>query len=140
MDASHTKKDFTKAVLEGITFSLNESIDIFRKNGKAIDTVISIGGGAKNKHWLQLQADIFNVQIVKLTSEQGPGMGAAMLAAYGCGWFTSLKECADQFIDIAETYQPIDENVTKYKQLFTVYQQIYHATKKLNEDLMAFRE
>ena len=63
-----------------------------------------------------------------------------MLAAYGCGWFTSLKECADQFIDIAETYQPIDENVTKYKQLFTVYQQIYHATKKLNEDLMAFRE
>ena len=140
MDASHTKKDFTKAVLEGITFSLNESIDIFRKNGEAIDTVISIGGGAKNKHWLQLQADIFNVQIVKLTSEQGPGMGAAMLAAYGCGWFTSLKECADQFIDIAETYQPIDENVTKYKQLFTVYQQIYHATKKLNEDLMAFRE
>ncbi|MFK4998104.1 FGGY-family carbohydrate kinase [Bacillus sp. N9] len=47
MDASHERKDFVRAVLEGITFSLNESIEIFRENGKEIDTVVSIGGGAK---------------------------------------------------------------------------------------------
>ncbi|WP_421102889.1 xylulokinase, partial [Sporosarcina psychrophila] len=89
MDSSHQRKDFVRAILEGITFSLNETIDIFRQNGKQIDTVISIGGGAKNEVWLQMQADIFDADIVRLKSEQGPGMGAAMLAAYGCGWFDS---------------------------------------------------
>ncbi|MCR2820938.1 xylulokinase [Lederbergia panacisoli] len=140
MDASHERKDFVRAVLEGITFSLNESIEIFRENGKKIDTVISIGGGAKNKTWLQMQADIFNVEIKKLASEQGPGMGAAMLAAFGSGWFSSLKECADQFVQVSETYTPKVENVEVYKKLFKLYQDVYKSTKTLNEGLQEFRK
>jgi xylulokinase len=91
LDGSHTRDHLTRAVLEGITFSLQESIDIFRKAGKKIESVISIGGGAKSELWLQMQADIFNATVVRLENEQGPGMGAAMLAAYGCGWFDSLE-------------------------------------------------
>ncbi|MFL6559543.1 MAG: xylulokinase, partial [Bacillus sp. (in: firmicutes)] len=140
VDASHERKHFTRAVLEGITFSLNESLEIFRSNGKTIDSIISIGGGAKNETWLQMQADIFNARIEKLSSEQGPGMGAAMLAAYGCGWFTSLKECADQFIQTSKTYYPINENVQTYQKLFTVYQQVYTQTKILNDQLKEFRK
>ncbi|HSU80509.1 MAG TPA: xylulokinase [Candidatus Angelobacter sp.] len=140
IDASHERKHFARAVLEGITFSLNESIEIFRQSGKAIDTVISIGGGAKNETWLQMQADIFNAKIEKLSSEQGPGMGAAMLAAYGCGWFASLKECADQFIETSKTYFPIKENVEAYQKLFGIYKQIYTQTKELNDQLKVFRK
>lgn len=139
MDAGHKQADFARAVMEGITFSLNESIEIFRNNGKTIDTIISIGGGAKNSVWLQMQADIFQANIVKLTSEQGPGMGAAILAAYGCGWFTSLEECAAEFIKPKETYQPIKENVEKYKELYTIYKQVYEQTKELNIQLQEFR-
>ncbi|MBW8351768.1 xylulokinase [Bacillus sp. IITD106] len=140
MDASHERKELVRAVLEGITFSLNESIEIFRENGKKIDTVISIGGGAKNKEWLQMQADIFNVEIMKLASEQGPGMGAAMLAAYGCGWFSSLKECADKFVQVSETFTPKEENVEAYRKLFKLYQDVYSSTKALNEGLQEFRK
>ncbi|SER50576.1 xylulokinase [Gracilibacillus ureilyticus] len=140
MDSSHTIKDFARAVLEGITFSLNESITIFRENGKEIDTIYSIGGGAKNKDWLQMQADIFNAKIVRLKSEQGPGMGAAMLAAFGSGWFPSLKDCADTFLEDAETYTPIKENASKYEELFTLYRQVYTQTKQLNDSLMTFRK
>ncbi|WP_226037084.1 xylulokinase [Aquibacillus saliphilus] len=139
MDSSHKRKDFARSVLEGITFSLNESIDIFRKSGKTIDTIYSIGGGAKNEEWLQMQADIFDAKIVKLTSEQGPGMGAAMLAAFGSGWFSSLEECADAFLTEAEVYQPNKENVEKYEKLFKVYKQVYVQTADLNKQLMDFR-
>lgn len=139
MDSSHENKDFTRAVLEGITFSLNESIDMFRKNGKKIDTIYSIGGGAKNEEWLQIQADIFNAKIVKLKSEQGPGMGAAMLAAYGSGWYPSLEACASQFLEEYEAYEPIKENVSKYKKLFSIYKDIYGKTKEINEQLMPYR-
>ncbi|MGD6941245.1 xylulokinase [Cytobacillus gottheilii] len=140
IDAAHEKKHFARAVLEGITFSLNDSIEIFRNSGKTIDSIISIGGGAKNETWLQMQADIFNCKIEKLNSEQGPGMGAAMLAAYGCGWFSSLKECADHFLQSAKVYYPIPENVETYNKIFAIYKQVYSQTKSLNEELRAFRK
>jgi xylulokinase len=139
MEGSHTKKDFVRAVLEGITFSLHESIEIFRASGKTIDTITSIGGGAKNDTWLQIQADIFDAKIIKLKSEQGPGIGAAILAAFGAGWSNSLEEIADLFIQPAKTYEPIAENVEKYQELFTLYKGVYQQTKELNEGLAAFR-
>ncbi|HLS60798.1 MAG TPA: xylulokinase [Virgibacillus sp.] len=140
MDSSHERKHFVRSILEGITFSLNESIQIFRENGKTIDTIVSIGGGAKNEEWLQIQADIFDAKIIRLSSEQGPGMGAAMLAAYGCGWFDSLKECADKFLTVEKEFIPDKENVETYKKLFTIYQDIYGQTKKINKKLLDFRE
>ncbi|MBA4493983.1 xylulokinase [Paenactinomyces guangxiensis] len=139
MDASHKREDFVRAVMEGITFSLNESIEILRQEGKSISTVVSIGGGAKNPCWLQMQADIFNATVVGLKNEQGPGMGAAMLAAMGCGWFGSLEECAEQFVQPAAEFTPKPENVRKYKELFAIYQSIYEQTKGLNQRLKEFR-
>ena len=111
----------------------------FEASGKTIDTIVSIGGGAKNETWLQIQADIFNANIVKLASEQGPGMGAAILAAYGCGWFDSLDQCADVFIDTAKVYEPIPENVEAYRSLFTIYQEVYRQTQEMSKRLKAFR-
>ncbi len=139
MDSSHQMNHFARAVLEGITFSLNDSVEILRESGKKIDTIISIGGGAKNDTWLQIQADIFNANIVKLESEQGPGMGAAMLAAFGCGWFDSLQDCAKEFLKEEKVYHPIEENVEKYKKLHAIYKDIYPATEILNKRLMDYR-
>ncbi|MDP5276277.1 xylulokinase [Chengkuizengella axinellae] len=140
MDSSHERDDFVRSVMEGITFSLNESLVMFRDAGINIDQMISIGGGAKNDTWLQMQADIFNAEILKLDNEQGPGMGAAMLAALGCGWFTSLEECSKQFIQITKSFQPIQDHVEKYEQLYSVYKDVYLQTKGLNEKLKAFRD
>ncbi len=139
VDSSHERKHFVRAVIEGITFSLAESIEIFRESGKTIDSIISIGGGAKNESWLQIQADIFNAKVTKLSSEQGPGIGACMLAAYGCGWYDSLQQCSESFLEKVKTYEPNPENVKKYQQLFQLYKQIYGQTKELNAELDAFR-
>lgn len=139
MDAGHKLPHFARSVLEGITFSLRESIDILRSSGKRIDRVISIGGGAKNETWLQMQADVFNAEIVKLKSEQGPAMGAAMLAAYGCGWFPSLQDCAKAFLRPARSYSPNPQAVQAYDQLFGLYQSVYGATRELGAELSEFR-
>ena len=139
IDSAHQKEHFVRSILEGITFSLAESIEIFREKGKKIDTIVSIGGGAKNEEWLQMQADIFNAKIIRLKSEQGPAMGAAMLAAYGSGWFRSLKECAQAFLQIEKVYKPNVDHVKKYKQLFKIYKEVYDQTKPLNQHLRLFR-
>ncbi|MFF2483403.1 xylulokinase [Paenibacillus sp. NPDC058071] len=138
-DGSHERIHFARAVMEGITFSLNESLDLFRAAGKEVQTIVSIGGGAKNPVWLQMQADIFGAPVVALENEQGPGLGAAMLAAYGCGWFTSLEECAEKFVKHAQTFEPNPEAVEVYKGLFRIYQQVYGQTRELNQALAAYR-
>ncbi|CAH1057881.1 xylulokinase [Paenibacillus pseudetheri] len=140
MDSGHTLTHFTRSVLEGITFSLRESIEIVRDSGKEITEIIAIGGGAKNEAWLQIQADIFNASIVKLESEQGPAMGAAMLAAYGSGWFTSLSACAEAFIRPADVYKPDPKQAAIYDGLFNLYQEVYGQTRELNNKLAAYRQ
>ncbi|MFC5530386.1 xylulokinase [Cohnella yongneupensis] len=139
MDGSHTLTHFARAVMEGITFSLNESIDLFRSAGKTVDTIISIGGGAKNPVWLQMQADVFQANVVALENEQGPGLGAAMLAAVGCGWFANLDACGEVFVKRSRTFTPNKAASDAYAKLFRIYQEVYHKTKSLNESLSAFR-
>jgi xylulokinase len=56
-------------------------------------------------------------------------MVVAMLAAYGCGWYPSLKQCAQAFIQVSKSYDPIPENVRTYKKLFPLYQQVYQQRK-----------
>ncbi|WP_341357069.1 xylulokinase [Rossellomorea sp. y25] len=139
MDANHTKKHFVRAVLEGVTFSLKEALDILRQSRSQIDTIISIGGGTKNKEWLQMQADIFNAEIITLSNEQGPALGAAILAAYGCGWYSSLQDCSRVFISFEDSFVPDPENVDTYEILYELYRKVYQQTKELNEGLKRFR-
>ncbi|OES46559.1 FGGY-family carbohydrate kinase [Domibacillus iocasae] len=139
IDSIHTRAHFARDVLEGITFSLQESIEMFRNEGKMVDTVISIGCGAKNDVWLQMQADIFDAKVVKLQNEQGPAMGAAMIAAAGSGIFDSLEQCSNVFIKEGQTFKPDSERAKQYRSLFSIYQRVYDQTKDINEQLQSFR-
>ncbi len=139
LDGSHRREHLTRAVMEGITFSLNESLERFRAAGMAVETIVSIGGGAKNDVWLQMQADIFGAPVVKLKNEQGPALGAAMLAAVGCGWFASLSECAASFVAYDRRFEPIPANVETYRGLFEIYKSVYAHTREMNERLRAYR-
>lgn len=132
LDASHVLEDFTRAVLEGITFSLKDSQVLMQSiAGKQFQEIVSVGGGAKSELWLQMQADIFNAKIVTLKTEQGPGLGAAMIAAIGVGWFTTVKECAEQFVVYDKEYFPNEEAVRNYQVIYELYTEIYDQTKTL---------
>lgn len=133
IDISHTRDHFSRAVLEGITYSLRDSQEIMRTYfNKTFKQIVSVGGGAKNKDWLQMQADIFNTPVVTLETEQGPGMGAAMIAAVGAGWFTDFKECSDVFVNYQEEVHPNSENVKKYEESYNIYREIYPTIKALS--------
>ena len=138
MNTTHTKKHFVRAVLEGITFSLKESLDILRDNHPDKTPIISIGDGAKSDVWLQMQADIFDTNVVKLAHEQGPALGAAILAAYGCGWYDSLQECSRVFIAYEKSYKPNPDRVQKYAILYDLYNKVHGQTVGINEELVEF--
>jgi xylulokinase len=139
IDSIHKRSDFVRAVLEGIIFSFEDILEKYREKGNDFDTIVAIGGGAKNELWQQIQADIFNVKVVTLENEQGPGLGAAMLAAVGLGWFKNLQECAKSFVNFKDVLLPHKDNVAKYKKLHKIYQKIYPATKEITHSLVEYR-
>jgi xylulokinase len=129
---NHTILNFTRAVVEGITFSLKDSMEIMReKAGKKFERIVSVGGGAKNKDWLQIQANIFNSKIVTLGVEQGASLGAAMIAAVGVGWYKDFKSCSDDFITFGATFVPEEKQVEKYRKVYELYKKIYSLTKDI---------
>lgn len=135
VSGNQTRGDFARSVMEGITFSFKDIFEIYRQAGNPIEKVVAIGGGAKSELWLQMQADIFNVPVTTLVNEQGPGLGAAMIAATGLGWYKDLQECAHKFVKYGKTYKPNNNNVDKYKQIYLIYHQVYGATKSICQNL-----
>lgn len=138
IDTHHRLDHFARAVLEGITFSLKDSQQIMTETtGRSFNKVVSVGGGAKNPDWLQMQADIFDAEILTLNTEQGPGMGAAMLAAIGAGLFADAESCAAVFVHYDKQIVPNPDQVAKYAEIYAIYQQVYPQTAPLCHQLLA---
>ena len=141
LDISHTKKHLVKSTLEGITFSLRDNFEMMEKSiDSQIKNIISVGGGSKNKDWLQIQADIFNKNIMTINIEEGPGLGAAMIAALGMKYFYNVKECSDAFIKYTQIIKPNKENTRIYDKLFEQYKKIYPNTKSICYNLIGICE
>lgn len=136
IDIRHTLNHFTRAVLEGITFSLKDAqMAMTEASNQSFNRLVSVGGGAKNKTWLQIQADVFNAEIITLQTEQGPGVGAAMLAAIGSGVVESVEDCIQKFVVYNEHYLPNIENVKIYEKIYQNYRTIYPALKRMNKKI-----
>lgn len=137
MDITHTRDHFARAVLEGITFSLRDSQELMRKHSKKdFKQIVSVGGGASNKDWLQMQADIFNTPIVTLETEQGPAMGACMVAAVGAGWFDDFETATEAFVNYKDEIQPNAEAVKKYDEIYEIYREVYPTIKDISHKLV----
>lgn len=131
MDTS--REDMTQAVLEGVTFALRDALEIARSFGITIERVRLNGGGAKSKLWCQMVADIMNVKVDKINSEEGPGFGAAILAAVGCGKFASVEEAAGKLIQVISTVEPNGERVAKYEEKYQIFRKLYPALQPVFE-------
>jgi len=137
VDISHNLPCFTRAVVEGITFSIKDSLEIIDNDSiKKIDNLVSVGGGAKNKSWLQIQANILNKNIITLEIENGPSTGAAMIAAVGLGYYEDFEQCANDFVSYKDEYMPDSRNVEIYKDYYMIYKTIYQNTKDISKELL----
>lgn len=136
LDNKHTSTHLKRAVVEGITYSLKDSQTIMYEasHSKPTDYVL-VGGGAKNSVWTQINANIFDGDIKTLTSEEGPGLGATMLAAMGLGWFSTYDECVNAFVHYNNKVHPEKEEAHLYGKLYKVYQKIYKQTKLLSNEI-----
>lgn len=131
LTANHTRAHLTRAVLEGVAFSLCEAMEIFVETGAKIEKIRLGSGGAKSKLWRQIQADIYGQTVEILEAEEGAAFGAAILAGVGFGKWKTVDEACEQTIRVAKIIEPNRTNVRIYDEQFAAYLKIYPAMRMI---------
>jgi xylulokinase len=126
-----------RSVMEGVTYNLRESLEIFRELRVPISEIRASGGGAKSVLWRQIQADVFGQPVVTLNAEQGPAYGVALLAAVGCGAYASIQEACGAAIRVVSQTRPNQVAQERYERGFAIYRGLYGALKTTFRDIAA---
>lgn len=131
------REDMTLAVMEGVTYALRDALEIARSFGVEITRVRAIGGGAKSPLWCRILANIMNVKVDRINCEEGPGYGAAILAAVGCGEFASVEEAASKLIRVVDTIEQEPAVVAEYEKRYAIFRSIYPALVPVFDEIAA---
>ena len=133
MTMDTTRADMTQAVLEGVAFALRDSLEVAKSLGIQLERTKICGGGAKSPLWKKIIANVLNLKVDVIESEEGPGYGAAMLAAVACREYGSVQEMAEKLVKVVDTVEPDEELAAKYEERYQQFKNIYPALKPVYE-------
>ena len=132
-----TREEMTQAVLEGVVFGLRDSLEVARSLGIQIERTKICGGGAKSPLWKKMVANIMNLKVDVIESEEGPALGGAILAAVGCGEFASVEDAAAKLVKVVETVEPDPDLTEKYEKCYEKFRKIYPAMKPVFREIVS---
>lgn len=126
-----TRAQMSRAVMEGVAFSLRDSLETAADSGTDVRYATICGGGARSKTWRQIIANVLNVPVCSPMSEQGPALGAAILAMVGCGEYDSVQAAIEKSVKLKDEIRPDKQAVENYNEKYRVYRQLYPLLKDI---------
>lgn len=137
LSAMHQRRDLVRAVMEGVSYSLKDCLNVLAGMGVAPAQMLACGGGGKSPFWRQMLADVFNCPVATTENPEGAALGAAILAGVGAGLYPSVQEACRAMIRANPAQAPIPENVPQYARVYMVYRRLYAANRELFTALAA---
>ncbi len=139
INLSHTPYHLYRSIIEGLTLdSVFRTQNIEKETGLNVKEYLAIGGGANSKVWTQILADASGKNVLISDTVEASSLGAGMIAAFGAGWFPSIKEAANAMSGKTKLIKPNLSNKKKYDELINIYQNVYSSNKKTNKQLVEF--
>ncbi len=129
MHAGHERGHLVRAVLEGVTFALRDSLELMRRLRVDAEEAVAVGGGARSPVWRQMQADVLGVPVVTVAPSGGAPYGAAVLAAAGSGEFASVEETCRAWLRPLDRIEPSPKVADAYGQAYERYRSLYPRLK-----------
>lgn len=129
LSAMHTKKDMLRAVMEGVSYSLRDCVEVFKQMNVSVSDMMACGGGGSSPIWRQMLADLYSCPVKTASSKEGPALGVAILAGVGAGLYSSVPEACREVIKTDKIQQPIAEHIPEYEKCYQLYTEIYPALK-----------
>ncbi len=136
MTMDTTRADMTQAVLEGVAFAIRDSFEVAKSLGLTIERTKICGGGAKSPLWRRIMANVLNIKVDILESEEGPGMGGAILAAVACGEYPSVEDACAKIVKVVDTVDPDPKLAASYEEKYRKFVKIYPALKDLFPEIL----
>jgi len=133
----HGRGHLTRAVMEGVAFSMRDGLEIMRGLGTPDDDVRAVGGGSRSPLWLQLQADVYGRPVRRTVIDEGPAYGAALLAGVAAGAFADVDEASARVRLREEVTEPDAERARRYDELYGTYAGLYPALRDAMHALAA---
>lgn len=130
LSAIHTRQDMLRAVMEGVTFSQRDSVEVLHEMGVSMDSMLACGGGGSSPLWRQMLADVYNLTVATVASKEGPALGAMILAGVGAGLYPSVQDACRAVIRISAQQNPVMENHEQYETFYQIYRALYPALRK----------
>jgi len=127
---SHTRGDVLRALLEGVAFEMRLNMDVLDRSGMHINELVAIGGGARNRRWTQLKADVMGKPIGTAEVTEAGCLGVAMLAS-AADTGESITDLAQRWVRITDVVEPISSNAAFYAERFPSYLDLYPALRRL---------
>ncbi|MCL1823546.1 MAG: xylulokinase [Oscillospiraceae bacterium] len=135
LSTMHKKHDLIRAVMEGVSYSLRDCVEVMREMNINVSDMMACGGGGTSKLWRQMLADLYACNVKTAHNSEGPALGVAILAAVGTGLYKSVPEACKAIIKIDREQAPIQENTEKYEKVYTMYRKLYPAMKGIFAEL-----
>jgi xylulokinase len=130
----HRRPQLTRAVLEGVAFGLRDSLELTRSVGAQVSGPIrATGGGSKSRLWRQILAEVLETPVATTSTSEGAAQGAAMLAAVGLGWFTSVQQACGELVTLREVAEPAPDayvyadTYARYRELYPALAPVFHS-------------
>ena len=123
----HTRDHLARSVMEGITMSLKDCLELGEQSGVKASRIFLSGGGARSAFWQQMAADIFEIEVARAGSDEGPAYGAALLAAAGAGIHESVQAACATCVRVNDAARPDLTLSAGYRQLYGIYRTLYPA-------------
>ena len=130
LSAMHTKKHMLRAVMEGVSYSLRDCVEVFREMDINVSDMMACGGGGSSPLWRSMLADLYNCPVKTASSKEGPALGVALLASVGAGIYTSVPEACKAVVKTDKTQAPDSAKVPEYEKYYQLYRDIYPALKE----------
>jgi xylulokinase len=132
LTASHTRAHIVRAILEGVAFSLRDTLTIFAEMNVPVETIRLGGGGARAPLWRQIQADVYGQAVEILAAEEGAAYGAALLAGVGSGVWSSVDDACGETIRIAAVVESQSEVSALMSARYAMFRELYPALRGLS--------
>ncbi|HEX3229669.1 MAG TPA: xylulokinase [Pyrinomonadaceae bacterium] len=129
LTASHTRAHVVRALLEGVAFSLRDTLEIFREMKVPVNEIRLGGGGARSKLWRQIQADVYGREVATVRAEEGAAYGAAILAGVGAGAWPTVDAACEAVVSVADRVQHDAESAALLDQQYARFRMIYPALR-----------
>jgi xylulokinase len=131
LTAAHHRAHLTRSVLEGVSYSLKDSLEILLQMDVEVEEIRASGGGGKSPLWRQIQADMFNRTVITVNATEGPAYGAALLAGVGAGFWPSVAEACQATIQVTTRTLPDPVAAQVYARYYPLYGELYTRLKTL---------